>query len=334
MSTVILYFVQPCGCKGSCHVNVVICPCQQGSACSLKYQVVCLWIGHMCQQTRTGLSPARDFCCHSPSKSNINWPFNSDLVNQPQRTIPCQTCFDCVPFPSALYLFMQWRINTIGFRLMAWEWLPIWTNIVWGELKAASKVYSDRTHNGNTYGKLLKLFGNTGIIYLAFFNTDVELEEGSCSSAGDATHCRVSFMFLDQSTLVQTCVTGHRMRADRCGRRHVGPKGKLFRTKMLTEESIDINSTFTAREKKTIGKTNLKKKWWKKGEWLYISMSLCAQTNVICEYMLASVKQVMENMYVSRQCTDWWRKEENWQGGKKRSSQKLSKVMGEKCMGY
>lgn len=67
-------------------------------------------------------------------------------------------------------------------------------------------MHSDRTHNGNTYGKLLKLFSNTGIIYLAFFNTDVELEEDSCSSGGDATHCRVSFMFLDQSTLVQTCV--------------------------------------------------------------------------------------------------------------------------------
>lgn len=40
----------------------------------------------------------------------------------------------------------------------------------------------------------------------------------------------------------------------------MGPRGKLFRTKMLTEESIDINSTCTAREQKTIGKRNEKRK--------------------------------------------------------------------------
>ena len=51
------------------------------------------------------------------------------------------------------------------------------------------------------------------------------------------------------------CVAGLQMRADRCGRRHVGLRGKSFKTKMLEveRESIGLNSMCEG-DRKTIGK--------------------------------------------------------------------------------
>ena len=67
--------------------------------------------------------------------------------------------------------------------------------------------------------------------------------------------CNLVLCFMKAGSDV--CKAGLQMRADRCGRRHVGLRGKSFRTTMLKYEgkSIDVNCMGESkRQKKMIGK--------------------------------------------------------------------------------
>lgn len=77
----------------------------------------------------------------------------------------------------------------------------------------------------------------------------------------------------------------------------MGLRGKLFRTKMLTEESIDIKNTCEARQKETIrggeGGSHCTSVW---------AYGHRAMLLFVC--VLVSVNHMMGNMRVPRQCPD------------------------------
>lgn len=92
--------------------------------------------------------------------------------------------------------------------------------------------------------------------YQAFFNTDAKPEEGSRPCGGDTSYCfHVSWPV---HAVSDVCEAGLQMRADRCGRRHVGLKGKSFRTKMLKNERKSIEQEKARKRQKVRGKEKMK----------------------------------------------------------------------------
>lgn len=89
--------------------------------------------------------------------------------------------------------------------------------------------------HSNMYGKLLKTW-----IYLAFFNSDGQLEQNEVVEMQPAAGFLSCFL-TRAGWFRRMCVAGRQMRADRFGSRHVGLRGKSFSTKTLKEER-EINT--------------------------------------------------------------------------------------------
>lgn len=170
-------------------------------------------------------------CCHSPSFSALIACYISTVKRHTPPPLGPPTPKNNIPLPFTSATSCNGGYTCILLaRLCFWpesgclhEPTLFWD--FWTGYKSCTELHflnADRTRNSNTHGPLLKLFSNTGLIYLAFFKIE-SWRKAVVPSGGDATHCRVTFMFLDQSRLVQMCVCGRswneswQIRQETCG---------------------------------------------------------------------------------------------------------------------